>query len=931
MKNKITFSLFLAIACYSHAQKKPLDHSVYDGWKQTGNLNISAKGNITSFEVQPQEGDGRLVFHQRNNSPDIVVERGYDAVVTPDEKIAVCLIKPFFKDTRAAKIKKVKPESMPKDSIVIISLKEGKMQKFPNVVSYQIGYKNASSVAFIRDDTTLIRKPDRKVKEIGKPLLVYYFETGKIDTLPYVDQYAFDKWGKSLVVVTRDTTKKQSVVTLDIETRKLQTVARPRAFYNFSSFNETGEKFLFLASDDTLSSGTKKCELFLYKKANESSELLVSKQNTKNFPNNWAMNENSRPFFSKSGNRIFVGIAPVQEPKDTTLVPFETTSLDVWNYADKQLPPMQLKRLKEDLKRICLAVYNPQSNELIPLTTSFFDEIQLMDEGNSSMALSIDESKTVVETQWNTQNEKELSLVNLRDGHRSFIASGKFSHVAPSPDGNFVAWYNLSDGHWYIYNLKKGAVLCLTHQLKANFGDEENDIPQFPDPYGLAGWTSADKSVLLYDRFDIWQFPTDGSVPTNLTAGEGRKSNRVFRYSNTKERPDKRVAGLSPIEEKDFISPSERLLLTVFDKTSKKQGYAMLEQSKNAVPEIKVLDGFTFSQLVKAKNADVFAYQKANFQTSPDIFLTANGWAKEEKLSNINPQMKDYNWGTSELMKWTTFDGTALEGLLYKPENFDPNKKYPVLIYFYERNSDKLYSYYAPAPSRSIINIPFFCSRGYVVFVPDIVYKTGLPGESAYNCIVSGAENLARNAWVDKQNMAIQGQSWGGYQVAYLITRTNMFKAAGAGAPVSNMTSAYGGIRWGTGMSRQFQYEHTQSRIGRTLWEAPELYVSNSPLFKADKVETPLLIMHNDADGAVPWYQGIEYFMALRRLGKKAWMLQYNNEDHNLTERRNMKDLSMRLQQFFDYYLKSGPMPAWMKSGIPASRKGQYFGLEDAK
>jgi dipeptidyl aminopeptidase/acylaminoacyl peptidase len=313
---------------------------------------------------------------------------------------------------------------------------------------------------------------------------------------------------------------------------------------------------------------------------------------------------------------------------------------------------------------------------------------------------------------------------------------------------------------------------------------------------------------------------------------------------------------------------------------------------------------------------------------SPNIYLTRNRWKSETCLSDINPQMKDYLWGTAELTHWTAYDGTQLDGLVYKPENFDPTKKYPVLLYFYERCSDRLYSYYAPAPSRSTINIPFYCSRGYIVFVPDVVYHAGTPGESAYNCIVSGVEALARNPWVDRENIAIQGQSWGGYEVAYLITRTNLFKAAEAGAAVVNMVSAYGGIRWETGMSRQFQYEHTQSRIGRSLWEAPELYIANSPVFKLDRVQTPVLIMHNDADGAVPWYQGIEFFTGLRRLGKKAWMLEYNGEAHNLRERRNCKDLSIRLQQFFDHYLKGAPLPAWMKSGIPATRKGEYFGFE---
>ena len=281
-----------------------------------------------------------------------------------------------------------------------------------------------------------------------------------------------------------------------------------------------------------------------------------------------------------------------------------------------------------------------------------------------------------------------------------------------------------------------------------------------------------------------------------------------------------------------------------------------------------------------------------------------------------------------ELFQWTTFDGKKLDGLLYKPEDFDATKKYPLMCYFYETNSETLYRNIIPQPSWSTVNLTFYTSRGYVVFVPDIVYTPGLPGQSAYNCIVSGVESLAKNPWIDRENMAIQGQSWGGYEVAFLITRTNIFKAAGAGAPVANMTSAYGGIRWESGMSRQFQYEQTQSRIGKDLWNGLELYMENSPLFRLPNVQTPVLIMHNDNDGAVPWYQGIEMFMGLRRLGKPAWLLEYNNEAHNLKERRNRKDLTIRLQQFFDHYLKGAPEPAWMRDGVPTMKKDYYFGYE---
>jgi dipeptidyl aminopeptidase/acylaminoacyl peptidase len=288
---------------------------------------------------------------------------------------------------------------------------------------------------------------------------------------------------------------------------------------------------------------------------------------------------------------------------------------------------------------------------------------------------------------------------------------------------------------------------------------------------------------------------------------------------------------------------------------------------------------------------------------------------------HTNPQQSDYNWGTVELFNWKAYDGKTATGMVFKPENMVPGKKYPMISYFYERDSDGLFLYRAPAPTPSRLNITFFVSRGYIVFVPDIHYQKGYPGKGAYDYIVSGSRALVKKGWVDSSKIGIQGQSWGGYQVCYLITRTHLFSAAWAGAPVANMTSAYGGIRWGTGLNRQFQYEKTQSRIGATLWEKPELYIENSPLFKVPFIKTPLVMMANDEDDAVPWYQGIEMFTAMRRLDKKVWLLNYNGEKHNLVERKNRKDISIREQQFFDWLLKGEKPPRWLSDGVPATEK----------
>ncbi len=972
MKRKLLLcgAAAITISLAASAQKKPLDHTVYDGWESISSTAVSADGSVVCYQVDPQEGDGALHFYlpKSKTNKEITIERGYRASITPDGKYAVALIKPQFALTRQAKIDKAKSDAMPKDSLVIISFADGSIIKYPKVESFKLGEDSAPYLAILSSDSTLVARPARieggrpeggrpeggrpeggrptppdsdqppggasrggAGRSSGNSLLIYAFGEGVCDTLQKVSQYAFDKSGENLALTTAPSKGKSLVSIYNPKSGEQKQVSEDEMpYYSLPTFDESGSKMLYLASIDSLSSGSKQCELYLYNIGDDAPKALVERGYSKNLPASWAINENSSPRFSKDGERIFVGVAPIRMPKDTTLVSFETAGLDIWHYATPEIPPMELANLNSDMRRTCTAIFDEAKGELLPLSTSLEERISLVDNGDASFVVATDKTPYLIQYQWDTQNPSDIYLVDLATANRTLVVEGVvIEQVMVSPEQKYLLWYNSVERKWYSYNIATATTTALTDDSNVIFWSEIHDTPSYPRSYGMAGWSEGDNDVYLYDRYDIWKVAADGSSMVNITAGEGRKSNTTFRYVNV-DAPAMGMMGPrggGSSEPKSF-EVKEKVLLSVFDNTTKKHGYATTTFTKAAAPSIKVLDGYTFSMLKKAKESNLYIYTKANFENSPNLYLTDSEWKSDSKLSETNPQQADYLWGTSELYSWTAYDGTQLEGLLYKPENFDPTQKYPVMIYFYERKSDDLYSYYAPAPSRSTVNLSFYCSRGYVVFVPDIVYNTGTPGESAYNCIVAGAESLTKYDWIDADNMAIQGQSWGGYQTAYLVTRTNMFKAAGSGAPVSNMTSAYGGIRWSSGMSRQFQYEHTQSRIGQTLFDAPELYIANSPVFKADKVETPILIMHNDEDGSVPWYQGIEYFMALRRLGKEAWMLQYNGEDHNLVERRNTKDLAVRLQQFFDHYLKGEPMPAWMKNGIPASRKGQYFGFE---
>jgi dipeptidyl aminopeptidase/acylaminoacyl peptidase len=292
------------------------------------------------------------------------------------------------------------------------------------------------------------------------------------------------------------------------------------------------------------------------------------------------------------------------------------------------------------------------------------------------------------------------------------------------------------------------------------------------------------------------------------------------------------------------------------------------------------------------------------------------------KVSTANPQQAQYVWGKSELIEYINGDGKKLRAILTKPDNFDPSKKYPMMVYIYEELTAGLHSYGAPGVGTSVIPVRYV-SNGYVLLRPDIVYETGFPGESAEKCVIPAVNTVVAMGFIDPKRIGIQGHSWGAYQITHMITRTDLFAAVEAGASVANMISAYGGIRWGTGMVRQFQYEKTQSRIGAPPWDEPLLYIENSPIFWVRNINTPYLTIHNDGDDAVPWYQGIEFNMAMRRLGKEAYMFNYNGEAHGLRNRDNMKNWTVHMDEFFDHYLIGKPRPAWMDTGVSYLDRGK--------
>ena len=688
--------------------------------------------------------------------------------------------------------------------------------------------------------------------------------------------------------------------------------------------SQDGQQVAFVAERDSSTKALQKFYKLYHHRAGADSARAIAHRNSPGKIDNWQISPDADISFSKSGQRLFFGVAPVGLPKDTLTPDFEKVSVDVWHYNDDYLQPAQLRNQDRESKRSYLAVYDVPNAKLVQLADLNLETVTPSNEGDGALFAATTTKPYRIESQWRGSSRMDMYAVNPATAATTLVMNGLDGVMfGASPGGKHLLWYNYATKQYHAYS-STGGTKTISKGIGVALADEENDIPDDARPYGLMGWEANDAALYVYDRYDIWKLDPNGvQPPVCITQGQGRKRQWVLRYPRTN--PDER-----------FLQPQQQLVLEVFNENDKSAGMAgyQLGASFNAAT---VLTGpVAINNIIKAKATNVYGFSTESFVQSPNLCtivapaagLPPNAVAEAKRVFQPNPQQANYNWGTAELMRWTMFDGKPSEGILYKPENFDPAKKYPIILYFYERDANNLYNYIAPQPVRASINISYYVSNGYLVFDPNIYYKTGQPGPDAYNSVVSAAKMLASKAWVDSTKMAIQGHSWGGYQVAYLLTRTGMFAAAEAGAPVANMTSAYGGIRWGPGVSRQFQYEHTQSRLGATLWQKPDLYLKNSPLFTADRITTPLLMMHNDADDAVPWYQGIEMFTAMRRLGKKVWLLNYNGELHGLGERKNRKDWSIRMQQFFDHYLKGAPAPAWLAEGLPATQKGKTMGLK---
>ncbi|MFN2317759.1 MAG: prolyl oligopeptidase family serine peptidase [Gemmatimonadales bacterium] len=925
---------------------RPLTQADFDGWKSITGTALSSDGRWVAYTITPQVGDGEMVFRATTGSAEHRHSRGFTgrpqlqpgatagtgaaftaaaAQWAPTGSHAAFLVYPNMDASERARRARTRPADAPKNGLGVFTAATGTVEVIPRVRTFELPSEAGSVLIHHMEadsgTTTPPARPDSAARagaapdSAGRPaaprrpdpgttLVIRDLRTGQETRIEEVTAFAMDDSAKWLAyTVTSREAEQDGAYLRSLATGTVTQLLSGSGAYAALTFDRAGRQLAFLS--DREDTNRDKPKHRLYHATLQGNTVRVMAVATPDSAGAGMQIATGQVGFTRDGSALRFGIQPVPPdsiPADSLA---ESAVYDLWHWQDPQLQPQQRLQARQVANRAYAALYRLATRRITRLGNDTLLQVTISDDGRHALATT--NLPYAISAMWG-QGGNDVYLIDATTGARTRIIERLDGGAQFSPGGQFVSWFQ--DGHWHARHVASGRVVNLTAGIDGiSFAQETWDTPSTPSSWGAAGWTTNDRSLLVYDRYDVWELdPAGARAPRTVTESAGRRGNITYRLVRTDT-------------EERHLDPTQPVILRAFDNHTKQSGYFSGRIDRVESPQQIVMADVAYGTPQKAKQAEVYVTTRSTFREFPDLWAGTR-LDQLSKISNANPQQGEIAWGTAELVAWRSDDNEPLQGILYKPDGFDPSRQYPMVVYFYEKLSDNLHNYNMAYP-RNTTQPTWYVSNGYLVFFPDINYGTGFPGPDALKSVVPGVQSLIAKGFVDPKAVGVAGQSWGGYQIAHMITRSNIFTAAMAGAPVANMTSAYGGIRWASGLARAFQYETGQSRIGGSLWESPLRYLENSPLFHADRIETPLLMMHNDNDGAVPWYQGIEMFVAMRRLGKEVYMVNYNGDEHNPTKRANQADIAKKTMEFFDHHLRGKPMPRWMVEGIPFLEKGR--------
>jgi dipeptidyl aminopeptidase/acylaminoacyl peptidase len=951
------------LTAFSQADgQRPLSLADILAWKRIQAPAVSNDGEWFAYRVAPAEGNAEVIVRNLKTGKELRFPSGDAAAAAPAAPAGAPAPAPvpapapavardpaisadsrwvafnLYPTTREAKsLKKAKKAVQTK--VVLVELATGKKVEFEKIRRFAFSGEKATTLALQRYGPDAAPGPaaggpastPAADRPSGTDLLLYDLASGNQLSLGNVSDFSFDKKGDWLAWLVDAADKAGNGVQLrNMNTGAVQALDSAPAAYRSLTWTEKGDGLAALRGVDDKGFEDKLYSVVAFKDFTPSgppAKVVFDPQAEKSFPSGMTVSPNRSPQWREDFSAVMFGIHEVKakknvpkeanaakEPapadgdkKDAAPAEEDRPDLVIWHWKDPRLPSMQEVQENTDKNFSYLCAYRPEEKKFVRLADEAVRQVSLTQDEKQAVGLDVRDYER--ESNLDGKRFQDVYLIDPATGERRLALKKAQHYLGASPDGTRLLHYD--DGVFYVWDVATGKSVDLTSKIPSTFWDTDNDVNVVKPPTATLGWSKDSNVVLITDGWDIWKVPAAGGAAVNLTVN-GKKDKIRYRRRFRLD-PDER-AGI------DLNAP---LYISAYGEWTKKNGIGLIEPGKTGVRMLQWGDA-GYAQLIKAKNAETYLYTRENTREYADYYASNNLLENGQKVTGANPQQKDFLWSPGvKILDYTSTRGEKLQAALYLPANYDPNRRYPMVVEIYEKESQGANNY--PQPGYNGFSVAYYTSNGYAALEPDIVYKVNDPGMSAVACVVPAVKAAVAAGVADEKRVGLHGHSWGGYQTAFLVTQTDTFRAAVAGAPLTDMISMYSLIYWNSGGTNQAIFESSQGRFFGGYWDNLEAYQRNSPVYHAQNVHTPLMILHNDKDGAVDHTQGIEYFNTLRRLGKPVIMLEYKGENHGLRKPENMKDYTVRMKEWFDHYLLDQPAPKWMEDGIPRLRMKDHL------
>jgi len=764
----------------------------------------------------------------------------------------------------------------------------------------------------------------------GVDAILLDLRTGRHQLLGSVADIAFNRTGE-LLAYTVDSAAKDANGLFVFDTRTGQTSAfdNDAKSYNRLAWNDEGTALAVLRGSDVEKMREKDNVLLAFPDvpaalkdgAAAPAPIVLEPAKAEGFPKGWVVSDRAALTWSEDNRRVFFGMKEQVAPPDTNRRSTdEAPNVDVWNTEDDRVQSLQMNRANQERNFTFREAFDVAAKRFVKLADETMRDLDVGPDGKWAVGR---------DTRAYLRDQKVLPAadfyrVNTSTGERTLIAKGQLTGryvLGISPHGtHFLFW---KDGRFQVCDLETNTTRALGGTSAVSFVDTEWDHPGTKPPFGIAGYSSDGKGVIVNHRYDLWLLPLDGSAPTNLTGGLGTKNEMRFRLVRPSPDDPTVPRRVGPRGTFDLTKP---LTLSAYGEWTKKAGF--YELAGGRMKELLYEDA-SFSTPVKALKADQYLFTRQTFVEFPDLRVSGPGFADSKKISDANPQQKDFLWGHRVLFDFKNKDGRRLQGILAVPDDYKPGEKRPMIVTFYEKNSQNMHVYVPPVYMVSMGRMPTQAvSDGYLTMMPDVYFRTGSSHSDMLECVEAGTRKVIELGYADPKRIGVIGHSYGGEGAAYIGTMSKMFAAVGMGAGVVDLYNDFS-MPWGWSYAAPggsgdtaFQYYlYDQGRWGFSPWDQPDRYHNESALTWAPKAIAPFLIMHGTSDPTVGFINGLAFYNALRYNGKKAVLLAYPGEGHHLGGLANQKDLTVRFFEFFDHYLKGAPAPKWLTEGTPFLKK----------